>query len=178
MYKRKSVYPNGQPIPESLPESYQPSSYGNAPSGQSCFTCKNFNMTTRYCSAWNAPVKPRWWCEGWESSLKPTQSQTSSVLTKKITTSSVEEHFSEILKPSLKSTQADYYGFDDEYENENEEDVIRVNVPLMIRLLEYAREDAEKDIDLHSVTERLIELSEEGKVLEMKDYESIVNDEL
>ena len=60
---------------------------------------------------------------------------------------------------------------------EDEEDVIHINVPLMIRLLEYARENAQQDVDLHLVTERLIELCEEGDVLEMKDYEYIVGSE-
>ena len=171
MYKRLTVYPNGAKIPESLPDSYQPSSYGNAPSGQSCFTCTNFNMATRYCSGWKAPVKPRWWCEGWAPIMltKSTQSQSNPNLVKKITTSTVEEHFSEIPKPTLRATQLDFgYGYG------NEEDVIKLNVPLMIRLLEYAREDANHDVDLHLIAENLIDLSEEGDVLEMKDYPEIV----
>lgn len=175
MYKRLSVYPNGQPIPESLPESYQPASYGNAPAGQSCFTCKNFNMANRYCSAWKAPVKPRWWCEGW-ASVKPMLYSPNPTLLKKITTSTVEEHFSEIPK----ATQLDYYDFGNEndYEEESdteiEGDVIKLNVPLVIRLLEYAREDANKDVDLHLVAENLISLSQEGDVLDMDDYADIV----
>lgn len=44
----------------------------------------------------------------------------------------------------------------------------------MIRLLEYAREDASNDVDLHEVVERMTELCAEGKVLEMKDYKEIV----
>lgn len=169
MYKRINVYPNGIPIPESLPESYQPASYGNTPAGQSCFTCKNFNLTTRFCSAWKAPVKPRWWCDGWVPAMKLTKSNSSSLLTKKITTSTVEEHFSETsnLKPMG-------YEFDDYYENE--EDVIKLNVPLMIRLLEWAREEAWKDVELHVVTEKLIDLSEEGDTLTMSDYSEIVRD--
>jgi len=57
---------------------------------------------------------------------------------------------------------------------DNEEDVIKLNIPLMIRLLEFAREDASKDVDLHVIVENLIDLSEEGDVLEMEDYEEIV----
>lgn len=56
----------------------------------------------------------------------------------------------------------------------NEEDVIKVNVPLMIRLLEYAREDASGDVSLHYVAEKLIIMSSNGDVLTMKDYDSIV----
>ena len=179
MYKRLTVYPNGAPIPESLPDSYQPSSYGNAPAGQSCFTCKNFNMATRYCSAWKAPVKPRWWCEGWAPIMLTKSTQAQSNLVKKITTSTVEEHFSSM--PTPKATQLDFgngygYGFENDYEDEieNEEDVIKLNVPLMIRLLEYAREDANHDVDLHVIAENLVDLSEEGDVLEMKHYPEIV----
>lgn len=53
---------------------------------------------------------------------------------------------------------------------------IRVDIPLMIRLLEYAREDASSDMDLHMLTSRMIEESEEGKgrVLTMADYEELI----
>jgi hypothetical protein len=57
---------------------------------------------------------------------------------------------------------------------ENPEDVIMMDVPLLIRLLEYAREDAETDMDLHVVAENLIELCKEGRTLNMDDYNSIV----
>lgn len=54
---------------------------------------------------------------------------------------------------------------------------IRVDVPLMIRLLEYAREDASKDADLHSITENMIDMSANGRVLTMGDYENIIETE-
>jgi len=57
---------------------------------------------------------------------------------------------------------------------ENPEDVIKMDVPLLIRMLEYAREDAKTDMDLHKVAENLIQLSKEGKTLDMSDYNSIV----
>jgi hypothetical protein len=56
----------------------------------------------------------------------------------------------------------------------NPKDTITVDVPLFIRLLEYAREDAQKDVDLHSLAENIIDLSEEGEVLTMDDYNAIV----
>lgn len=56
----------------------------------------------------------------------------------------------------------------------NECDVIKVDVPLLIRLLEYAREDASTDVELHKVAANLIELCEEGQVLTMHDYEAII----
>lgn len=52
--------------------------------------------------------------------------------------------------------------------------VIRLDVPLMIRLLEYAREGAGSDTELHLMVERMMELCEYGEVLEMDDYEDIV----
>jgi len=56
----------------------------------------------------------------------------------------------------------------------NLKDTIIVDVPLFIRLLEYAREDAKTDMDLHNVAENIIDLSEEGQVLSMDDYNAIV----
>ena len=56
----------------------------------------------------------------------------------------------------------------------NPKDIISVDVPLFIRLLEYAREDAKTDMDLHNVAENIIDLSEEGRVLSMDDYNTIV----
>ena len=53
-------------------------------------------------------------------------------------------------------------------------DTITLDVPLMIRLLEYAREDAKTDMDLHKVAENLIQLSKEGRLLDMTDYNSII----
>jgi hypothetical protein len=59
---------------------------------------------------------------------------------------------------------------------ENPEDVIKMDVPLFIRMLEYAREDASNDVDLHEVAKKVIGLSSEDKVLTMDDYETIVGD--
>ena len=58
--------------------------------------------------------------------------------------------------------------------NMNPKDIIKVDVPLFIRLLEYAREDAKTDMDLHDVAENIISLSETGKTLSMSDYDAIV----
>jgi len=54
-------------------------------------------------------------------------------------------------------------------------DTVSVDVPLLIRLLEYAREDANTDMDLHNVAERAIALSQEGRTLTMDDYNEICN---
>ena len=58
----------------------------------------------------------------------------------------------------------------------NPTDKIAVDVPLFIRLLEFAREDAKTDLDLHKVTENILAMSEGGKTLTMDDYEGIVKD--
>lgn len=60
-------------------------------------------------------------------------------------------------------------------EKHNPEDVIAVDVPLFIRLMEFAREDAKTDMDLHDVTEKLIKMSATGKTLSMDDYAEIVS---
>jgi hypothetical protein len=54
-------------------------------------------------------------------------------------------------------------------------DKIILDVPLFIRMLEYAREDAKTDMDLHDVTEKAIALSASGKTLSMTDYNKIVS---
>ena len=59
----------------------------------------------------------------------------------------------------------------------NPTDKITVDVPLFIRLLEYAREDAKTDVDLHNVAEKAIELSLTGNILTMTDYDQIINSE-
>jgi len=60
-------------------------------------------------------------------------------------------------------------------ENINPVDVIKLDVPLFIRLLEYAREDAKTDMDLHDITENIISMSSEGRTLSMSDYNKIMS---
>ena len=60
---------------------------------------------------------------------------------------------------------------------EVEEDVIdtvTLDVPLFIRMLEYAREDAKADVDLHDVAEKAIALNKQKGILSMEDYEAII----
>jgi hypothetical protein len=56
----------------------------------------------------------------------------------------------------------------------NPTDTITMDVPLFIRVMEYAREDAKNDMDLHSVAERAIQTSVNGKTLTMDDYNTII----
>jgi len=52
-------------------------------------------------------------------------------------------------------------------------DIVQLDVPLFIRLLELAREDVKQDADLHDVAEAVIKLSQEGPVT-MANYDTIV----
>lgn len=52
-------------------------------------------------------------------------------------------------------------------------DIIKIDVPLFIRLLELAREDVKQDADLHDVAQKVIELSQD-KIVTMADYNDIV----
>jgi hypothetical protein len=58
---------------------------------------------------------------------------------------------------------------------ENPEDVVKLDVPLLIRIMEYAKEDAKTDMDLHFAAENMIQLSKSNRILNMEDYESIVS---
>ena len=58
---------------------------------------------------------------------------------------------------------------------DNPEDKVTLDVPLLIRLMEFAKEDAQSDIDLHNAAEQLVMLSQSGRTLSMADYEKIVN---
>lgn len=51
-------------------------------------------------------------------------------------------------------------------------DKITMDVPLFIRLLEFAREDAKDDMELHTMTENALKLGD--KTLTMEDYQQIV----
>jgi hypothetical protein len=56
----------------------------------------------------------------------------------------------------------------------DKKDTIAFDIPLMIRVLELAREDIKSDMDLHRVVERLIDIRNNG-VLTMDDYNFIAN---
>lgn len=52
-------------------------------------------------------------------------------------------------------------------------DVISMDVPLFIRLLEQAHEDIKSDAELHELVERVLTASKEQDVLTMEQYEQI-----
>lgn len=53
-------------------------------------------------------------------------------------------------------------------------DEIHIDVPTFLRLLELAREDVEDDAELHFITQRVNEISQERTVT-MADYEDILD---
>jgi hypothetical protein len=61
-----------------------------------------------------------------------------------------------------------------EAKSEDKVDTITMDVPLFIRMLEYSREDAVEDMDLHDVTEKVNLLGKERGILSMEDYDEIV----
>lgn len=63
--------------------------------------------------------------------------------------------------------------------NESDEiDSVRLDIPLLLRVMEFAKEDAKDDMALHDVAQKLIELSKENDVLTMDHYDAIVGDQL
>jgi hypothetical protein len=61
-----------------------------------------------------------------------------------------------------------------EAKKEDAVDTITMDIPLFLRMLEYSREDASQDMDLHDVTEKSNLLGKERGILSMEDYEEIV----
>ena len=56
----------------------------------------------------------------------------------------------------------------------DKKDRVTLDIPLLIRVLELAREDIKTDMDLHRVVEKLIQIRNKG-VLTMKDYNTIAH---
>jgi hypothetical protein len=59
-------------------------------------------------------------------------------------------------------------------ESVDKKDTVTFDIPLLIRVLELAREDIKSDMDLHRVVERLINMRDQG-MLTMDDYDTIAN---
>jgi hypothetical protein len=53
-------------------------------------------------------------------------------------------------------------------------DTVTLDIPLLLRIMEYSKEDAQDDMALHDVTQRLIELSKKVDVIDMSHYDAIV----
>ena len=61
-----------------------------------------------------------------------------------------------------------------EAKEEDKIDIVTMDVPLFIRALEYAKEDAQEDMDLHDFAERAIAATKEQGILQMDDYDMLV----
>lgn len=64
--------------------------------------------------------------------------------------------------------------FSQEDESEDIVDIVAMDLPLFIRLLEYSREDAQEDADLHVIAQKVNELVKEKGVLKMRNYSAII----
>ncbi len=53
-------------------------------------------------------------------------------------------------------------------------DTVTLDVPLFIRLLEFAKEDAADDMALHDVAEKTIALNKQKGILSMEDYDALI----
>ena len=53
-------------------------------------------------------------------------------------------------------------------------DIIKINVPAFIRLIELARESVKNDADLHDMAEIVVKLSQKEGVVTMDHYNAIV----
>jgi hypothetical protein len=87
--------------------------------------------------------------------------------------SSPEEAKKYATKKNFKVSSKSGYNMNESQE-EDPVDTITMDIPLFLRMLEYAREDAQEDIDLHDVTEKANLLGKERGILQMEDYNEIV----
>ena len=91
-----------------------------------------------------------------------------------------KKRISEMIKASLANGPAEEINSMEYVQNrkpvneKNPIDTVRMDIPLLIRVMEFAKEDAKTDMDLHSAAENMIELSKSDRVLNMNDYNNIV----
>jgi hypothetical protein len=60
------TYSDGEAIPDSLPNAYQPASNPDVPQGQNCDNCEYYKPGELYCTKFDAPVRAVYWCAKWE----------------------------------------------------------------------------------------------------------------
>jgi hypothetical protein len=53
-------------------------------------------------------------------------------------------------------------------------DIVVMDVPLLIRIMEWAREDSKTDMELHVVAENAVRLMLKKDILSMKEYAPLV----
>ena len=76
-----------------------------------------------------------------------------------------------------KDTDDEGSKMDDTEINKTEEntDTVTFDVPLLIRIMEYVREDVSTDVVLHRLVTNLIRIAKEKEVMNMDDYENILS---
>ena len=93
-----------------------------------------------------------------------------------------QERYPEVFKSiteSLEFIPTEVEFADDKECLENATDVISLDVPLFLRLLEWAREDATEDVDLHIVAENAVKIMQGNtEFLSMDEYEDIIKYEI
>ena len=62
------------------------------------------------------------------------------------------------------------------HDKDDKIDTITMDVPLFIRMLEFAKEDAKTDMDLHKATEIALKISKKEGKLSMDNYYKIVSE--
>lgn len=82
----------------------------------------------------------------------------------------------DIIQMAKNGARVDHNTRRSRYNESDEVDTVTLDIPLFIRLLEYAKEDAKTDMDLHSLAEKAIEFSKEG-ALSMDQYDALVGDQ-
>jgi len=60
------TYPDGEPIPESLPPAYVPAEQSGYVA-QACGNCRFYNGAEGYCTKFDANVRPVYWCSKWQN---------------------------------------------------------------------------------------------------------------
>jgi hypothetical protein len=74
---------------------------------------------------------------------------------------------------ALRAHKGNFQGIN-EAKEEDPIDIVTMDVPLFIRILEYAKEDAQEDMDLHDLAEKAIEATKQQGILQMDDYDMLV----
>jgi hypothetical protein len=84
------------------------------------------------------------------------------------------------LRDDIITAAENLYKLHNESVNEVEEtsgdviDTVTLDVPLFIRMLEYAKEEAADDMDLHELATKTIALSKQRGILSMEDYDTLI----
>ena len=93
-----------------------------------------------------------------------------------------KQRIKEIIKTALSKghveeiNSAEFVQTREPVDNEkNPIDIVKMDIPLLIRVMEFAKEDAKTDMDLHVAAENMVELSKEDRILNMDDYDSIIS---